>query len=729
MSKRRPLPICGVAFVSFVAMLRAAFAQGTLPEVEVSAERSTPLRSDASADSASRLGLTVRETPASVEVIDREAIRTRGLRSVSEAAQGAVGVTAGDSPAQPANFSMRGFTNSQLNTLYNGIKIGPPNMTSRVMDTGNLERIEILKGSASLMSGEGASGGSLNFVIRKPHAGAIENEAYFSLASFGGMRASIGSGGSTTLNGLDYRFDLSRSSSNGFIDDTRSESWHLSAALDYRVSAAVRLFGAFEYKKDHAKSYWGTPLVSAQAAGGNSADGIVSGTHISNFNGTNLGAVTIDSRTLRTNYNVLDNRMKADEVWWRGGFEWSVVSGVVLRSQLYRYSASREWFNNEVIAFNAGTGLIDRERFFVAHDQVLLGNKTELQWDSRLFGMDNRMVLALEASKLDFVRPGAANFPGDSVNLLAPMRGDYGVLTTQQQTSRIDNVAVAFEDRLRINPALAVVGGLRIEEIALDRTSVNAAGVNRAGFPFSRTWRPTTGRVGFTWEAVPGFSWFGQYATGADVAANNLFLLGGLQPPELTRSRTYETGVRHLFWQRRGEWSMAAFDIARSNVYSAVGGRALNLAGKQVANGVEVALGLRPTRRWNMWGNFAYTRARYRSYDFAGGSFTGNTPPNVPTVVANAGASYRFEAGLPIEAGTSVRHVGDRFSADANTVKLLAYTTADAFVSAELRKTRLTLRVRNLANKRYAIWGDPFYPDQILLGAPRSLEVSVAFKL
>jgi iron complex outermembrane receptor protein len=36
--------------------------------------------------------------------------------------------------------------------------------------------------------------------------------------------------------------------------------------------------------------------------------------------------------------------------------------------------------------------------------------------------------------------------------------------------------------------------------------------------------------------------------------------------------------------------------------------------------------------------------------------------------------------------------------------------------------------VRNIADKRYAIWGDPFYPDQILLGAPRTYELSAAFK-
>jgi iron complex outermembrane receptor protein len=701
-----------------------ARAQATLPEIVVRDARDTPLNTNAPAESASRLGLRVREIPATVEVIDDALMRSRGYRSVSEAVQGAVGVTAGDFPAEPSAFSMRGFSSSQINTLYNGIRTGPQNMTSRVMDTGNLERIEILKGPASLMSGEGAAGGAINFVTRRPHTGPVENEVYVSYGSFNTWRSGFGSGGSTAIEGLDYRFDLNRAASSGFIDDTHSENWHASGQLDYRVSGALKLFGAIEAKKDRANAYWGTPLVSATTASPTS--GIVSGSYVSNFNDTNLGPVTIDSRTLRTNYNVLDNRNDAEEYWLRGGFEWMASDAVRVRDQVYYYSAKREWFNNEVEAFNA-TGRVDRERFFVAHDQTLIGNNAELQWDSKLGALDNRAVFALELSRLDFERPGAANPPGDSVTLVDPARGTYGTLTVQRQTAKIDTTALAAEDRLKLTPTLSVIGGIRVEEIHLERTSADVTGANRTGFPFSRTWHPTTGRIGFTWETAPGLTLYGQYATGADVAANNLFLLAGTQPLDLTRARTYEGGIRHLFWNREAEWSLAVFDIERRNVFAAQGGRALNIAGRQVSHGVEAAAALRRAG-WNVWGNVAYTRARYEDYDFTGGSFSGNTPPNVPRVVANTGASYRLRGALPVEIGASVRHVGDRFNTDANTVTLLAYTTADAYAAIDVRRTRLAFRVRNLTDEKYAVWGDPFYPDQILLGTPRSYEISAALK-
>ncbi|MDA9545766.1 ligand-gated channel protein [Bradyrhizobium sp. CCBAU 45321] len=696
----------------------------------------TPLNTNAVAESASRLGLTVRQTPATVEVISAETMREQGYRTVSEVAQGAVGVTSGDNPAEPSAFSMRGFTNSQINTLYNGIKIGPQNMTSRIVDTANLEAVEFLKGPASLISGEGAAGGAINFVTKQPHTGPARNDANFSWDSLNSFRAHYGSGGSTNVQGLDYRFDISRSTLNGFADDTNVRTFGTSGQLNYRVSDSLRIWGAVEYREDRSKAYWGAPLVPVAFSGSHATTGIVSGNYVSNYNGTNLGAVTIDDRTFNTNYNVLDNRNVAQEVWLRGGFELKLAPDLTLKSQAYGYGAERIWFNNEIEAFNSTTNLVDRERFYVAHSQRLVGNITDLIWDTNIAGFDNRLVTTLSSSYLDFVRPGAANFPGDSVSLVDPNRGFYGLLTTQQQTARIDNEALSFEDRLKLTRSFALIGGLRVEHIGLDRNSTDKNGIVKAGFPFTKDWAPVTGRIGYTWEAVPGLTFFSQYATGADVAANNIFLLSPTQPLDLTTARTYETGVKHLFWDNRAEWSFSAYDIVRKNVYAAAGGMQLNIAGRQESKGIELAASIRPIEPLRLWGNIAYVDARYADYNFAGGSFSGNTPPNVPRIVANAGASYRFFTPWPVELGITGRHVGDRYNTDANVVTMKAYTVADVYAFVDIPKTafnavdqaRLTFRVRNITDKRYAIWGDPFYPDQILLGAPRTYEISAAFK-
>src|SRR5690242_13890511 len=153
----------------------------------------TPL--DGVAQSASRLGLPVIQTPASVDVVTAQTIQTEGYRTTTDTAQGAVGVLSGDAGGAPANFSMRGFSFGEVNTLYNGIWIGPSNITARWMGTANLGQVEFLKGPSSLMTGLNAIGGAVNYVSRQPTGGPVQNEADVSVDSFGSVLTHYGSGG------------------------------------------------------------------------------------------------------------------------------------------------------------------------------------------------------------------------------------------------------------------------------------------------------------------------------------------------------------------------------------------------------------------------------------------------------------------------------------------------------------------------------------------------------
>ena len=105
---------------------------------------------------------------------------------------------------------------------------------------------------------------------------------------------------------------------------------------------------------------------------------------------------------------------------------------------------------------------------------------------------------------------------------------------------------------------------------------------------------------------------------------------------------------------------------------------------------------------------------------------------------ANAGASYRFETTWPVELGLSARHVGNRFLSEDDATTMLAYTTADVYAFVDvpgrdlpwqgLETMRVTFRIRNLTNAVYAAWSDPGYPDQVLLGAPRTFELGASAK-
>jgi iron complex outermembrane recepter protein len=707
----------------------------------------TPLNTNVVTEVGSRLGITARQTPATVEVIGKQVIEELGLKTTTDIAKGAVGVIGGDAPGAPAIFSMRGFAGDQVNTLYNNIWIGPSTMTGRPMDTSNLDRVEILKGPASLLSGIGATGGAVNYVTKAPHTGPIVNEAFTSVDSFKGYRAGYGSGGSTNINGLDYRFDIAHSNNVGFIDDTYSRLSNVSGQLNYRVTDNFKVWGAAEYRQDKDRFYWGTPLVPANAPGVIPTTGIVSGVWTNYYLNGHTGPlvpVTIDARTLNTNYNVLNNHSGANELWLRSGFQWDITSNVSLKSQVYGYDAHRHWFNNEISSFDdSGPNNVYRERLALDHAQRLYGNVTDLTINSDIAGFDNRFVTTVAASTSQFNVSQDTLFFSDTVDLVNPDRGLYGPRSDEKIYTHLNNVSLSFEDRLKLTNNFALIGGIRFEEIELSRTRFSPQRVLRTdrGYPFTQPFSPITGRVGYTWEALPGLTFYSQYATAADPTVANIFILAPQVPLRLTESRTYETGVKFLSPDKNLEVLVSAFDIERKNVYVPESGITFNLAGKIASKGFEVAAAVNPIEGLRLWGNAAFVQSRFVDFNYVDDngvfqSYAGNTPPNVPTFIGNAGASYRFATSWPVEIGALVRHVGNRFNFQDNLVTMDSYTIADAYAFVDLPKwvfnsverTRLMFRVKNLTDRRYASWGDPGYTDQIILGAPRSYEVGASFK-
>jgi iron complex outermembrane receptor protein len=334
-------------------------------------------------------------------------------------------------------------------------------------------------------------------------------------------------------------------------------------------------------------------------------------------------------------------------------------------------------------------------------------------------------------------------FSSDYVDLLNPDRGLYGPRSDEKIYTRVNTASLSFEDRLKLTSTFALIGGIRFEDIKLDRTRFDPDGVLEAakGYPFSTTFNPITGRIGYTWDIAPGVMLYSQYATAADPTVANIFILAPSVPLLLTTSRTYETGAKLQSADKRAEVTFSAFDIERDNVYVPESGIVFNVAGKIASKGVEIAAAANPIGGFKLWGNVAFVQSRFVDFSYVDDtgvlqSYSGNTPPNVPNFIANAGASYRFDTALPIEIGASMRHVGNRFNYQDNMVTMDAYTTFDAYAFVDIpksyftgvEKTRVSFRVRNLTNKLYAAWGDPGYADQVILGAPRSYEIAASFK-
>jgi iron complex outermembrane receptor protein len=104
--------------------------------------------------------------------------------------------------------------------------------------------------------------------------------------------------------GIDYRIDVTGSKIDRFIDGDYRDLTGFSTQLNFRAMDAFKIFVAAEYKMDSGHAFWGTALVLTSFAGPFATSDVVSGTAVNTFDGSIIGPVTVDSRALKTNYNV-----------------------------------------------------------------------------------------------------------------------------------------------------------------------------------------------------------------------------------------------------------------------------------------------------------------------------------------------------------------------------------------------------------------------------------------
>ena len=119
----------------------------------------------------SRLGLSGLDLPASVDIISRDEIATKGDYGALEAVTRTTGVSASASPGNGGtSISSRGF-NGHGSTVYtyDGTRLYiVAGTVTFPAGTWTLGRVEVLRGAGSVINGVGALGTTINYVPKKP---------------------------------------------------------------------------------------------------------------------------------------------------------------------------------------------------------------------------------------------------------------------------------------------------------------------------------------------------------------------------------------------------------------------------------------------------------------------------------------------------------------------------------------------------------------------------------
>ena len=686
-----------------------ALAQ-TIPTVEITADAPRDgglLDLDTPLDTASRLGLSARETPATVTIVDRALIEVRGAQDTQEILRAIPGVTAHNAPGN-IGVSYRGFGSGSISQLFNGINVQYA-IAARPIDSWIIDRVEAIGGPSSFLFGAGAVGGSINYITKLAETREF-SQAQLRLGAHDLKEASAGLN-RRVGDGHYARIDINHRDSGSPIDGVDSRSTQLAASLRSSFGHGVTHTLAYEFQQEDVdRPYWGTPLLNPVA-----------------------GALRIDERTRFRNYNSADGAYDQRVHWLRSIGTWQASEALQLSNTLYVYDALRDYRNVETYRFNpANTAVIRSAALLQRHDQRLVGDRLDGVYRGRIgarrsdwaFGLDvsvnkqtrypnSLAAIVSTVDPYDFVTERFFDVPG----MTPGFRPD--------RDNKVTTAALYLENRTALTPNLNLVSALRHERIELDLTNRREiTATNPASF--ARSYTPTTGRLGLVWDAAPGMNLYAQYATAADPPSGVLSTASFADVrnnSELTTGRQFEVGSKLDFWRGKGTATLAAYHITRKNIATQdpANSTLTILVGEQTSQGFELAVGLQPTRRLGVQGNVTHVDAEYQNYRQGNISLAGKTPVNTPATVANLWLTYAVTPAL--QANIGVRRVGKVYADAANTLYFPAYAFIDLGLRYQLNDhLALVGRVRNATDRIYAA---NVSSTMAYLGAARTADVSL----
>ena len=658
------------------------------------------------AGTGSRLNLTPLQTPASVEIITSQTIAERGQHNVLDAVtQNAAGFIATPAPGNGGlSFSTRGFAGSNsVMTLYDGTRfyIGSGTLTFPY-DTWSTQRIEVLRGPASVLYGEGAIGGVINVIPKKP-LNTPYNEAEVSLDSNMTRRLAVDSTGPINPN-VSYRINATGNMSDGWVDRDKTSNAVVSAAVRVQASENLAFTLSEDYGDRSPSRYFGTPLVNG----------------------------TIQDALRFKNYNASDSTIRYQDSWTQFKTEWDIADGIKINNTLYYLTSERHWRDIESYTFNPKTQSIDRTSYLeIFHDQKQAGNRMDTTFSGHIFGLENRFVAGFDVNHIEFFHTN--NSPVSTTSSVSPYVFDPGsfLVTTSPTTPNFNAIVNQYslfaEDRLSLTDQLSLVTGVRYDRPEVDRTDYKAPGNS-----FDTTLSGTSWRTGLVYEPIKNLAFYGQYAVGVDPVGNLISLSASQRTFQLATGKQTEFGVKQSFWGGRGEWTLAGYQIVKNNLLIAdpnnPTGPALQI-GEQSSRGVEASVGLALNDGWRIDANLAVLRAKYdNNTQSVGGkivSYAGNVPINVPQQVSNVWLTWDFAPNWSVYGGVQI--VGQIYSDLANTQLRPGYNVVNSGIRWKPdERTTVAFRVYNLFDKVYAVTSP--YAGQWLLGMPRTAELSVNVK-
>ncbi|UKO96849.1 TonB-dependent receptor plug domain-containing protein [Nostoc sp. UHCC 0870] len=185
------------------------------------------------ASTATKTDTPLRDIPASIQVIPRRILEDQKTKRLQDALENVSGVRKRDNfgGSNAGGYNIRGF--DQAGNFRNGFS---DNDSYSSVDTANIDRIEVLKGPASVLFGQAEPGGIVNIVTKQPLSTPYYS-AEFNVGNYAFYRPSFDISGLLTDDGsLLYRLNVAYQNSESFRDFNFTERIFVAPVITWNIS-------------------------------------------------------------------------------------------------------------------------------------------------------------------------------------------------------------------------------------------------------------------------------------------------------------------------------------------------------------------------------------------------------------------------------------------------------------------------------------------------------------
>jgi catecholate siderophore receptor len=678
-----------------------------------------------------KVPVATKDVPQSLTVVNEKLIYDQGKDSFKEALQNVPGITfeAGEGGRIGDNIRLRGFSVSG-DIYLDGMR----DIAQYNRDTFNLDRIEVLRGSASMLFGRGSTGGVVNQVSKVPRL-VTEHQ----------IDATVGTGDYYRLNGS---FNIKTGDDAALRIGAMTTDWQgrgagngsgsaathrRGAVIDYRwgIGTQDEWLASYYHLHYNDKPDYGMGWLNARPApeptskrwyGFNSdyqadrAD-IASLSHTHRFSQDESLKTTLRTGSYQRDLMATTSTIRATNATGTGC---NPATGVARIDPAVTTDAT-------VVCHGSQTrGGADKNFFF----------QSDYNTKNKLFGLSNQVLVGGEYAfeKADFWGyTGASAKPnttiGNSNNDAFFADSRVRAYTNGNGMYKGRSLGIYVQDTLDLSPHWKLLAGLRYDNMDYTYyragTTVNVlSALKRRDALFSK-------RTGVMYQPDSNTSYYASYGTSFNTSGD-LYRFDAVQantPPE--SSRNIEIGAK---------WELADGDLtvrtalARTDKYNErntdvdSATNAYLLSGRRHTDALEFEVAGRLSKNWEIFSGLAFMKARI---DQAGSAATsqatvGENPGLVPTRQGNVWTTYRIDSKWRVGGGATAVSVNKPADSATTLNRAPGYARVDGVLEHTIdQKNSIKANVDNVFDRVYY---SALYRGFAVPGLARSFRVTWSAK-